>query len=214
MKVQIILPLSIAVSVVAFGLLKVRVKDLTTEENKLKFQNVKLRVTDDVLTEYAKEKKNLESGMEREKAAQAELGEALTELTNDALKSELGTCTGAKKTAADEIASMQEEVKKFEDESAKEKANWEAEIAALNEKLNKPSPICNYLKPGSTVQGLCPEKKEEPKAEPQQPAEEKKEPPKPEEKKPEPPKPEEAKPDAPKPDAPKPEEPKQEAPKQ
>lgn len=214
MKVQLILPLSVAVSLAAFALMKVRVKEFATEEKKAKFQDVKLRVTNDVLAGYEKEKTTLEKAMEKEKAAHETLQQALTGVSNDDLKTELDACAGVKKTAAQEITSVQKQIKTFQAASAKEKADWEAEITALKEKLNAVSPICNFLKPGSSVQG-CPEKKEEPKIEPPKQTEEKKEPPKPEEKK-EPPKPEEKEP--PKPEEkepPKPEEaPKQDAPKQ
>ncbi|KAJ0037238.1 hypothetical protein NL108_018413 [Boleophthalmus pectinirostris] len=201
MKAQILLPVSIAISVASFALMKIRIPEIVSHEKRISILDVKLRVSEGMVAEYEKEKQSTESRMQMEKTAQEQLQKELTELStaSNTKKTELDACMGQKKTVTDEIASAQEQLKTFQDQSAKEKTAWEAEIAALKENLNTQSPICNYLKPGSSVQG-CPEKKEEPKPNAEQP-------------KPEPPKAEEAKPDAPKPDAPKPEEPKADAPK-
>lgn len=216
-QIGIILPLTIAVCVGCFGLMKIRMKDFIAVEDRVKFQDVRLRVSQDMVDEYATEWLFIESGIQTEKDAMEHLSKTLNGLNNDMLKAELQVCTDSKKNVTD---SMQKELKIIEDANAKEKADWEAEIAILNEKLNQQSPICDYLKAGSSLPGICPEKKaeeakqdapkaEEAKQDAQKPEEAKKEEAKQEEAKKEEDKPEEAK----KEEA-KPEEAKQEAPKQ
>lgn len=202
-QIAILVPLSIAVCVGSFALMKMRMKEFNNEEKKVKFQDVRLRVTEDVLSEYGKELQLIESGTQKEKDKQEVLHKALNELNDEPLKTELQACASVCKKITDNIASIQMELKTVQDVNAKEKGDWEAEIAALNEKLNKQSPICDYIKAGSSVPGICPEKKPEPKPEPPKPQEQKPDAPKPEEAKPAPQKPEEAKPDAPKPEEPK-----------
>ncbi|XP_072316943.1 uncharacterized protein [Eucyclogobius newberryi] len=207
MKLQMLLPISLVVSLGSFALMKIRVKDLVLREKQDTFLSVKLRVVQDMVTEYHTEMAKADKDMESGKAAQALLQKEMPGLNTDTKKSELDMCLNTKKLATDEVGSLQEQAKTFQDESTKERTAWEAEIATLNEKLTAQSPICNYLKPGSSVKDFCPEKKEETKAA------EKKDEGKADSSNPDAPKPDAPKPDAPKPDAPKPDAPKQDAPK-
>ncbi|CAL1611136.1 unnamed protein product [Knipowitschia caucasica] len=215
MKVHLLIPFSVAVSVASLALMKFRVEEIIDVERRDKFLDVKLRVTDDVLNEYKKEKMDTMQKMEKQKLAQEELKKGIDQLVPGEKKGEMDACSSAKKKVMDEMAILQAQQKTFQEDSTKEKTAWEAEIATLKEKLTAESPICQYLKPGSSLPGTCPEKKEEPKPEPPK-KEEIKEAPKPEEEKKaeEVPKKEEAKAEEVKPDASKPEEAKQEAPKQ
>lgn len=99
MKVQILLPLSIAVAVASFGLMKIRLKEVLDEEKLARFQDVKLRVTGDVLSEYVKEKQNTESQLEEATKEQKELETDLNTLEKTGLegkKAELESCKGKK----------------------------------------------------------------------------------------------------------------------
>lgn len=157
-QVALLVPLTLVLCIGSFVLMKLRMEELVAEEKKGKFQDVKLQATEDLLNEYSKENQLIKSDMQKEKDAQEKLHKALywLNLSNAQQTNVLQTCQKVKKTSTDKTVSMQMELKTLQDVSAKEKAAWEAEIAALNEKLSKQSPICNYVKVGSSVPGICP----------------------------------------------------------
>ncbi|KAJ0000413.1 hypothetical protein NQD34_012255 [Periophthalmus magnuspinnatus] len=218
MKFQIMIPISIALSVASFAMIKIRLPLLAAEEKRNTMLDVKLRVTEELLGEFEKEKNIIDSRIETEKSAQEPLQKEITELSTNTKKEELDTCLGLKKGFTDEETSAQDQINTFQIESAKEKTAWEAEMETLKGTLNTQSPICNFLKTGASLPGVCPKKEEakpeEAKVEPPKAEEPKPEAPKPEEAKPAEAKPAEAKPAEAKPEEAKPAEAKPEAPKQ
>lgn len=59
MKVQVFLPVTIVLSALLVVLIKVRQEEKEKEDKELSFMDIKLRVSDDVLREYANEKQQL-----------------------------------------------------------------------------------------------------------------------------------------------------------
>lgn len=59
MKVQVFLPMTIVLSALLVVLIKVRQEDKEKEDKRGSFMDVKLRVSDDVLRDYANEKVQL-----------------------------------------------------------------------------------------------------------------------------------------------------------
>lgn len=67
MKVQVFLPLTIVLSALLVVLIKVRQEDKEKENKRSNFMDIKLRVSDDVLREYANEKLQLNQDMDTAK---------------------------------------------------------------------------------------------------------------------------------------------------
>ena len=65
MRVQVLVPVIVVVSLVVFGLVKVREKKEGMEEKRSRFQDIKLRVSSDVLAEYMTDIKNKQQELER-----------------------------------------------------------------------------------------------------------------------------------------------------
>ncbi|XP_047455742.1 anti-sigma-I factor RsgI8 [Mugil cephalus] len=227
MKVHLIVPMAIVVSVLLLGFMKVRKNEQEQEIKRLKFQEIKLRVADDVLSEFKTEQGNMQDQLDKSKNDQTALDKEAIELNSkaDKLKGEVDICQGEKKAEADKSAAEETGLNNLRAELEKESVKWKDEETVWKTRLGGRSKVCDYLKKDAVGgKNLCGEalneaaKPAEPKAEAPKQEEAKPEAPKQEEAKPEAPKQEEAKPDAPKPeeakpDAPKPEEAKPDAPK-
>ncbi|CAJ1062243.1 neurofilament heavy polypeptide-like isoform X2 [Xyrichtys novacula] len=240
MKPQVILPLLIAISVIALGVMKIRKKEHDKENRSSWFQEIKLRVTNDVLSDYLTEKAGKQNKLETAEGELKTLEEELKQLETkaEAAKKEVDTCLSSKNSEKEVHDLAEKELNDVKANTEKESAGWKTETETLQKQLAAQSEVCKFLKPDAqAARQLCgddavpkpeeakpeapkPEapKAEEAKAEAPKPEEPKAEAPKPEEPKAEAPKPEEPKAEAPKPEeakaeAPKPEEAKAEAPK-
>ncbi|XP_027869186.1 pollen-specific leucine-rich repeat extensin-like protein 1 [Xiphophorus couchianus] len=208
MKVQLVLPLALLTSVLLVGLLKMRKRDHEKDEKLSRFQDIKLRVTSDVLQEYQKEKIEMQHQLEKVQGEQKAMEEEVKVVKTKAEKAagDLTGCESSQKSGTDQQAAEETKLGNLKAQTEKEKTEWNAELDRLKKQLTEKSPVCNFLKEyPDQIKTMC-GIKEEPKAEPPK-QEEKKEPPKQEEKK-EPPKQEEKK------EPPKQEEKKVEPPKQ
>lgn len=67
MKVQVFLPLTIVLSAILVVLIKVRQDEKEEEDKRGSFANIKLKVSDDVLREYAREKLQLNQDIDTAK---------------------------------------------------------------------------------------------------------------------------------------------------
>lgn len=96
MKVQVLLPLTLVVSVALLGTLKLRRKQRDIEEKKNKFQDIKLRVTHDVLGEYLKESAERQTLLEKTQSEQDALQEEvnMVQVQADKAKGDVDICTG------------------------------------------------------------------------------------------------------------------------
>ncbi|XP_035477250.2 neurofilament heavy polypeptide [Scophthalmus maximus] len=225
MKVQVLVPLSLVVSVALLGLMKFRQKDQDVEMKRNRFVNIKLRVSDDVLREYQRSRSETEESLAKITAEQKTLlvGASRRQVEVDEAKGKMDICRDTEKNAKNELESAQSEFNNFKAEADKDTSSWKTEVETLKQQLAEQSAICDFVKKDSQLGSkLCAGKvetpKEIPKADAQKQEEAKAEAPKQEEAKAEAPTPEEAKAEAPKPEeakaeAPKPEEAKAEAPK-
>nr|XP_057940115.1 anti-sigma-I factor RsgI8 [Doryrhamphus excisus] len=208
MKLQLLLPLTIAVTVMLVVIIKTRKREHDQVDKQNRIERIKLRLTHDLLGGYQEEKMSLENQIEQSNKDVNALKTGSSSADQKVLKTkaDLKKCQGALKTLEDELLALQTLFTNLEGENGKEKDSWIAELESLNKQLQGPSAICAFLKKGAdSASKLCssegPEgalKPEEPKPEPPQPEEPKSEPPKtvetkPEEIKPEDPKPEETK---------------------
>ncbi|XP_014839954.1 PREDICTED: FK506-binding protein 4-like isoform X3 [Poecilia mexicana] len=212
MKVHLVLPVALLTSVILVGLLKIRKRDHDKEEKRSRFQDIKLRVTSDVLQEYQKEKAERQNELEKVqgelKAMEEEVKVAQTKAEKAA--GDLTGCEGSQKSGADQQAAEETNLGNLKAQTEKETTEWNAELDRLKKQLTEKSPVCNFLKEyPDQIKTMC-GIKEEPKAEPPKQEEKKAEPPKQEEKKAEPPKQEEKKAEPPKQEEKKEEPPKQE----
>ncbi|KAM4568049.1 uncharacterized protein V3H82_012280 [Fundulus diaphanus] len=222
MKVQLVLPLTLLTSVILVGFMKIRRKEHEKEEKRSRFQDIKMRVTSDVLQEYHNEQAEKHIELEKAQSALKTMEDEMKVVQTKAEKStqDLAGCQDSQKSGTDQLAAAETNQKNLKAETEKETAEWKAELDRLKKQMTEKSPVCNFLKetpdPIKTMCGIKeepkpePPKKEEPKPEPPKKEEPKPEPPKKEEPKPEPPKQEEAKPEPPKQEEAKPEPPKQE----
>ncbi|KAM8735131.1 uncharacterized protein AB9X84_023705 [Acanthopagrus schlegelii] len=218
MKVQVILPVSLVLSVALLGVLKIRKKESDRELKKEDFENVKLRVTNDVLGEYKRELAETENRVETAQTEMTGLEKETNELRFKVTKTQtdFGSCDSARKTAQDGLAAVESQMNNLKAETEKEESGWKTEVDTLKSQLAARSAVCDHLKKDAHVGNLCEAKaapKEEPKAESPQAETPKPDEPKAEEAKAEAPKAEEAKAEEAKAEAPKAEEAKAEAPK-
>ncbi|XP_071759449.1 uncharacterized protein LOC139914911 [Centroberyx gerrardi] len=198
MKVNVLLTLSVLVTVTLLGLVKLRQTEQEREEKRYRFQDIKLRVTRDVVGEYRAELAASQSRVEKTTAEVKTLEDEVVKLqaTENQKRGETDACLAEKKRINDELALEESQRSDVKAESEKQKTSWEAEVASLKQQIAQRSKVCDFVnKDSATVSKLC--------------GGEVKEAPKQEEPKAEAPKPEE-----PKAEAPKQEEPKAEAPKQ
>nr|XP_020497655.1 pollen-specific leucine-rich repeat extensin-like protein 1 isoform X2 [Labrus bergylta] len=214
MKVHLLLPLLIVVSVLVVGMIKMRKQEHDKENRLDRFQMIKLRVTYDVLVDYQNEKSAKQVQLEK---AETEYNTLMVEYTTlktkeDTAKGNEANCLTDKTSQKSVLDLVEKEFGDVKDNTEKESTGWKTEFETLQKQLAERSKVCNFVKPGSQSSQLCgievPLKPQENKAEAPKPEEAKAEAPKAEA-----PKPEEAKAEAPKAEAPKPEEPKAEAPK-
>ncbi|XP_022621940.1 FK506-binding protein 3-like [Seriola dumerili] len=199
MKVQVLLPVTVIVSVALLGLIKIRKKEEDREDRRKRFLDIKLRVTYDMLGEFEKEMSETQKLLYETENGQKTLEEEVNVLQTkaDKTKGDADVCQGGQKTARDELASAETEFNNFKAETDKETATWKIEVENLKQQLATRNPVCDFLKKGSdSASKLC--GNEQPKAEAPKQEEVKAEAPKQEEAKPEAPKQEEAKPEAPK----------------
>uniref|UniRef100_A0A8P4KNZ7 Zgc:174935 n=1 Tax=Dicentrarchus labrax TaxID=13489 RepID=A0A8P4KNZ7_DICLA len=219
MKVQVILPLTLVVSVALVGLMKLRKKEYDKENRLNKFEDIKLRVTYDVLREYESEKARMQNLLEKTKSEHNAMEEEVNKvgMNEEKAKGEVDICQGEQKSARDQLATVETEFNSQQAANDKEKASWKAEEESLKVQLAARSSVCDFVKTQSlqAASQLCGNevKVEEPKAEAPKQEEPKAEAPKQEEPKAEAPKQEEPKAEAPKQEEPKAEAPKQEEPK-
>ncbi|XP_053182960.1 30S ribosomal protein S16 [Scomber japonicus] len=222
MKTHLLLPVTIMVSVALVGVMKIRGKERDKVERRSRFEDIKLRVTHDVLDEYESDVKETQTLLAKAETDLKALEEEVNSLwdKDNKKRAEVDSCQAVQKTVRDVLASAETEFSNLQAESTNEKNGWSAELATLKQQLATRSSVCDFIKPGENPdKKLCGEvivkapkpvepKAEEPKAEAPKPEE-----PKAEEPKAEPPKPEEPKAEEPKAEPPKPEEPKAEPPK-
>ncbi|XP_017280601.1 eukaryotic translation initiation factor 5B [Kryptolebias marmoratus] len=223
MKAQLVLPVTLFASVILVGFIKIRKKEYDKEEKMNRFQDIKLRVTNDVLQEYQNEEIDRQKKLEKTQTDLKNVEEEVTMLQTKAekTKGDADVCLGAQKTDADQVAASEANLNGIKAELEKEMAELTAEIDDLKKQLAGRSAVCNFLKeipdPVKDMCGIKDEPKaqeQEQKAEPPKQEEKKEEPPKQEEKKEEPPKQEEKKEEPPKQEEKKEEPPKQEGKKE
>ncbi|KAK2844577.1 hypothetical protein Q5P01_011236 [Channa striata] len=106
MKVNIVIPAAVMVSVVLFGIVKIRKKELDKEDKQSRFHEIKLRVTGDVLKEYENEKAEMQNLLQKlvsdEKALEDEVNMLISRA--DEIRGEVDNCQGGQKSAKDELS--------------------------------------------------------------------------------------------------------------
>ncbi|XP_035528697.1 uncharacterized protein zgc:174935 [Morone saxatilis] len=171
MKVQVFLPLTVVVSVALVGLMKIRKKEHDMEDRRNKFEDIKLRVTYDVLREYESEKARMQNLLEKTKSEHSAMEEETNKvgMNEKKAKGEVDICQGEQKSARDKLATVETELNSQQAASDKEKASWKAEEESLKVQLAARSSVCAFVKTESSqaASQLCGSKVkvEEPKAE-------------------------------------------------
>lgn len=96
MKVQVLIPMTVVVSVAIFGLMKIRKKENEKEERRNRFQDIKLRVTSDVLREYQNEKAETQNTLEKLQSDRKVLDEDVNmlQVKADKARGEVDICRG------------------------------------------------------------------------------------------------------------------------
>ncbi|XP_077455679.1 uncharacterized protein LOC144073588 [Stigmatopora argus] len=213
MKFQLLLPLTLALTVALVVVIKSRRFEHEKVDKQYKFEHMKVKVNNDLLGELQTQKISVEnqidSGEKEGKALKADA--QASEQKAKKKKKELVACLGSVKTSNDGIATLEAELSNLQGEANKEMSSWIAKLNSLDSELQMPSAVCAFLKTGvDSANKLCRNTEAQMEAEPKsvapKPAEPKTEAPKPKE-----PKAEAAVPDEPKAEAPKPQKPKAKA---
>ncbi|XP_077577594.1 uncharacterized protein LOC144199657 [Stigmatopora nigra] len=222
MKFQLLLPLTLALTVVLVVVIKSRRFEHEKVDKLYKFEGMKVKVNNNVLGELQTQKISLgnkiDSGEKEEKTLKADVQTSVQKAQKK--KKELVACQGSVKTLKDGMATLQADLNNLRDEANKEMSSWIAKLKSLDTELEMPSAVCAFLKTGvdSAANKLCSSNTEaqmeaEPKAVAPKPEKPKTEAPKPKEPKEKAAEPDEPKANAPKVEAPKPQKPKAKAPK-
>ncbi|XP_008321280.1 FK506-binding protein 4 [Cynoglossus semilaevis] len=178
MKPYLVLPVTTVVSVALFAYMRSAETDRERQNRLMRFQDIKLRVTYDVLTEYEKEASEGQAPIDQANEKQKSLEMAVNDLRNqnEKAKQESEDCLQFKKSSNDVLVSAQAEYNNTKDLFNKEMSDWNQEIEKLKQQLSAKSPVCEFLpsplKVESVASKLCgievvkeQEKKEEPKKE-------------------------------------------------
>ena len=94
MRVQVLVPVTVVVSLVLFGLVKVRRKTQEMEEKRTRFQDIRLRVSTDVLSEYRSHRSQQQQELATSRDERLILEEAINSLKDkkDEADEKLKTC--------------------------------------------------------------------------------------------------------------------------
>ncbi|XP_074540527.1 uncharacterized protein LOC141801395 isoform X2 [Halichoeres trimaculatus] len=168
MKIQLLLPLTIAVSVITVGVMKIRKKEHDNEVRKSRFQDIKLRVTYDVLAEYQNDKMAkqllLQHAEEEQKILERDVNDLITK--TDTAKKETDLCQSEKNSEQGVLEVVDKEFNEVKASTEKEKTEWMKETESLKKQLEARSPACAFLKPDSqSASKLCGGEAEAPKEE-------------------------------------------------
>ncbi|XP_070823027.1 uncharacterized protein [Chaetodon trifascialis] len=185
MKAHCVLSVTIVVSVAMMGVMHVRKKELDKVDKRNRFEDIKLRVTSDVLGEYLDERGEMQNTLDKTTNEQRALEKQVNMIQKreDTTKHEVQVCQGdemcsdslfhLQKSAIDQLATIETEYSNLKVAVDKENASWTAEMETLHKHLQARSPVCDFLKKNSqAVSSLCgiqvdveAPKKEEAKAE-------------------------------------------------
>ncbi|KAI4877321.1 hypothetical protein NFI96_017305 [Prochilodus magdalenae] len=115
------------------------------------FQNVKHRVTGDVLKEYMTHVVESSSLLDKTKKQIEDLKVEVTGAQEgaDGKRAEAETCTGELKRMTDEVASIDTEKANADGEFQKKKGSLQEQIANLKKEIEQPSKVCDYIKKDS-----------------------------------------------------------------
>lgn len=97
MKVQLVLPLSLFTSVILVGFIKIRRMEYEKQEKLSRFQDIKVRVTNDVMQEYQNDEAEKEQQIEKTQSELRSMEEEVNMLRTkaDKTKGDADICLGA-----------------------------------------------------------------------------------------------------------------------
>ncbi|XP_036440801.1 uncharacterized protein zgc:174935 [Colossoma macropomum] len=115
------------------------------------FQNVKHRVTSDVLREYMTHVVESNSLLDKTKKQITDLTAEVKEAQEaaDAKRGVVETCTGDLKRVTDEIAAIDTEKNNADEEFKKKKASLQEQMDNLKKEVEQHSKVCDYIKKDS-----------------------------------------------------------------
>ncbi|XP_051920454.1 neurofilament medium polypeptide [Hippocampus zosterae] len=158
MKFQLLLPLTIALTVALVVVIKSRKREHDKVDKRNKFESMKLRVTNDVVGEYQTEKISLENLIENaqkeEKMIQTDAGSCEQKVLKK--KKEVDACQRAVKSLKKGVAGIEGQLQNLHGKMSKEKESWIAKLESLKKELQEPSAVCAFLKKGAhSASKLC-----------------------------------------------------------
>lgn len=98
MKVQLVLPLTILTSAMLGGFINIRKKEIEKQEKLRRFQDIKIRVTNDVMQEYQNDQIESQKQIEKAQSDMKNLEEEVNMLRTKAekTKADADICLGSK----------------------------------------------------------------------------------------------------------------------
>lgn len=96
MKLLVMIPVTIALSVALLGITKLRKKEQDKEDKRIRFLDIKLRVTYDVLKEYQTERSDMQLQLDKSQSSQKVLQDEAKALQSkaDKAKGDAEACQG------------------------------------------------------------------------------------------------------------------------
>ncbi|XP_076009908.1 uncharacterized protein LOC143003240 [Genypterus blacodes] len=166
MKLHLMLPLLITASLALVCLIHVRSAEQEEEHKRHRFQNIKLRMSNDVLADLRVEHDNIKGLIERGQLKVKEQEDEVKKLeaSQKLLAGDLLSCKEAEKYASNIVAELQKEDDDLKASSTKEKSSWENEVASLQSQMKAQSKVCDYLTTGKLldiISHLCPDQAKE-----------------------------------------------------
>lgn len=140
-----------SVSIAMVGLVHLRKHDLTDEEKANHFQEIKLRVTEEVLEEYQKEAIRVHRLLDKTKPTVFELEAELTTLRNLGMvkKAKLEECQGKKKSFTDQVAAAELDQQRMSSVIDEQQKDLTSQLQSLKDSLEQRSKLCDFIKKDS-----------------------------------------------------------------
>ncbi|XP_076593969.1 uncharacterized protein LOC143325007 isoform X2 [Chaetodon auriga] len=157
MKAHCVLAVAIVVSVAMMGVMQVRKKEFDKVDKRNSFEDIKLRVTNDVLGEYLDERGAMQNALDKTTNEHRALEKQVNMIKTkeDTTKGEVLACEKEKKSASDELGIIETEFSNLKVAINRENASWVVEMETLHKQLQARSPVCDFLKKNSQAVSLC-----------------------------------------------------------
>lgn len=138
--------------------MNLRKKEEPKTRGAVEFQQVKLNVMKDILSENQHQLVQTQSLLDKTKAQLKNLGSEVSNLVanKESLNKQMQTCKREKKIISDKVAAIRSQHSNQLVSFKKEKADWKVEMNSLQQQMIQKSAVCNFVKKNNAkARALC-----------------------------------------------------------